>query len=104
PELSRTEREILCMNDLAIAYGHKKILEHVSLTVHAGECIVVCGESGSGKTSLAKAIAGQIQFAGAIDIFFDANSSLPPRTLLVENWYRFTNLEGDRNFYYQQRY
>src|SRR5690606_7481839 len=60
--------------------------------------------SGSGKTTLGLAIAGRIKYMGDIHIQYDENSPLPAQTLYVENWYRFTNLEGDRNFYYQQRY
>src|SRR5690606_32069630 len=42
-----------------------------------------------GKTSLAKTIA---------------EDKHPSHVYYVSNWYQFTNLEGDRNFYYQQRY
>lgn len=69
----------LMIRDLSVAYGPHEILKSLSLTVAAGETLVILGESGCGKTSLLKAIAGtvtptrgQIQLAG-VDI-----TSLPP--------------------------
>ena len=70
-----------------------------------GECWMLGGRSGSGKTTLAKIISGEIKnFEGKVEVHFDENSTLPKKILYVSSWYRFTNLEGDRNFYYQQRY
>src|SRR5690606_13167312 len=53
---------------------------------------------------LAKAIAGLVKGTGQVEISYDLSSSLAQKTVYVANWYQFTNLEGDRNFYYQQRY
>src|SRR5690606_41516323 len=41
---------------------------------------------------------------GKITFHFNEHNPCPPRSYYVSNWYQFTNLEGDRNFYYQQRY
>lgn len=95
---------ILNVQDLSVHYGLKTVIDNLSLTVKANEGWLIRGESGSGKTTLARAIAGLVKHLGCIEINFDKQSALPARTLFVENWYRFTNLEGDRNFYYQQRY
>jgi len=95
---------ILNIQNLFIQYGLKTVIENFSLTVNTNEGWIIRGESGSGKTTLARAIAGLVKHSGNIEINFDNKSALPARTLFVENWYRFTNLEGDRNFYYQQRY
>lgn len=63
------------------------------------------GLSGSGKTTLAKIISGEIKnFEGKVEVKFDENSELSEKVLYVSNWFQFSNLEGDRNFYYQQRY
>src|SRR5690606_24719232 len=69
-----------------------------------GECWLIEGKSGSGKSSLAKVLAGIEKADGVVKINFNRQSALPARVLYVSNWYAFTNLEGDRNFYYQQRY
>jgi molybdate transport system ATP-binding protein len=87
---------------LNLSYRQKVILDDLNWTINAGENWLLTGESGSGKTSLVKLIAGppltQLQFN------FDESSNLPPRSFYVENWYQFKNLEGVANFYYQQRY
>ncbi|MCD2423369.1 ATP-binding cassette domain-containing protein [Niabella pedocola] len=95
---------LLNIEDLSVHYGLKTVLRHVSFTVHQGEGWVIRGVSGSGKTTLARAIAGPDKYTGGLNISYDTRSNLPAKTLFVESWYRFTNLEGDRNFYYQQRY
>ena len=85
-------------------YGHNIILKDLSWTITKNQHVQIGGKSGSGKTTLAKAIAAQIPHQGNIQLTFDQESSLSPQALYVSNWYQFTNLEGDRNFYYQQRY
>ncbi|MCH5683815.1 hypothetical protein LWM68_05795 [Niabella sp. W65] len=65
---------------------------------------MIRGESGSGKTTLGKVLAGSVKYSGELNIHLSSTSSLKPLVQFVESWYRFTNLEGDRNFYYQQRY
>ncbi|WP_231464182.1 ATP-binding cassette domain-containing protein [Pedobacter sp. Leaf132] len=73
-------------------------------TIHTGEQYVLFGESGSGKTSLGKIIAGLQSAAGDVKINFNTETDLPAEVLFVESWYQFKNLEGVANFYYQQRY
>lgn len=92
------------INNLAISYGSNSILSDLSWTIEPNENYVLAGKSGSGKTTLAKAIAGLITGNGDVNVEFNAESNLRPKVIYVSNWYQFTNLEGDRNFYYQQRY
>ena len=95
---------IISVEELSISYSSKNILQDISFEINTGECWAIRGISGSGKTSLGKALAGKIQYQGTIDIAFNEQSSLLKKILFVDNWYQFTNLEGERNFYYQQRY
>ena len=48
---------ILEISDLSVAYrtpgGDVRAVEHVNLTLNAGEVVGLCGESGSGKSTLA---------------------------------------------------
>ena len=95
---------IVHIDNLAVAYGQKPVLQQLSWTIERGSHYVLAGTSGSGKSTLAKAIAGLISSSGTIMYAFDTESPLLAKAIYVSNWYQFTNLEGDRNFYYQQRY
>ncbi|MFO1075145.1 MAG: ABC transporter ATP-binding protein [Geminicoccaceae bacterium] len=48
----------LAIQSVAKSYGSQKVLDDVSLSVAAGETVVVCGPSGAGKTVLLRLIAG----------------------------------------------
>ena len=45
-------------NDLALAYGHQRLLEAVTLLVGPGEKVGLLGRNGCGKTSLLRILAG----------------------------------------------
>ncbi|RJX20788.1 MAG: ABC transporter ATP-binding protein [Desulforudis sp.] len=51
---------MLSIQDLTVSYGEEIILGGVSLEVAAGETVAVIGESGAGKTTLGKAVAGLV--------------------------------------------
>src|SRR5690606_19245879 len=89
---------------LKLQYADRLVLDQLDWKIHRGEHWLIGGKSGSGKSALAKALAGLEKTSGNIRINFDDRLALPARALYVSNWYQFTNLEGDRNFYYQQRY
>lgn len=50
----------LDIENLTVKYGEKTVLENFSLSINAGERVAILGESGYGKTTLLKAIAGII--------------------------------------------
>ncbi|WP_209434976.1 ATP-binding cassette domain-containing protein [Pedobacter ginsenosidimutans] len=92
------------IQNLNLSYRNKAVLKDLYWEVNVCQNWVLWGESGSGKTSLTKAIAGLIPSQGSIEINYNAQSKLPAEVLFVESWYQFKNLEGVANFYYQQRY
>ncbi|SIT96537.1 molybdate transport system ATP-binding protein [Epilithonimonas bovis DSM 19482] len=95
---------IIKISNLNFQYN-QPLLSCFDWEISAGECWMLGGLSGSGKTTLAKIISGEIKnFEGKVVVNFDENSELPKKVLYVSNWFQFSNLEGDRNFYYQQRY
>lgn len=97
-------KPVVHISNLHLQYPHKPVLKGLNWTINRNENWLLRGTSGSGKTSLAKAIAGQVKAQGTVEISFDTNSTLPALVHYVANWYQFTDLEGQANFYYQQRY
>lgn len=50
--------DYLAVVDLTKGFGPRPVLQGVSLTVQRGECLVILGDSGCGKTTLLKTLAG----------------------------------------------
>ena len=95
---------ILKISNLNFSYDNS-VFNDLNWEIASGESWMLGGLSGSGKTTLAKIISGEIKnFEGKVEVSFNENSELPKKVLYVSNWFQFSNLEGDRNFYYQQRY
>lgn len=92
------------ISNLNLKYQQNQVLRNLNWQIFKGENWLLGGKSGSGKTSLAKAIAGLEKSTGNIRVNFDSSSPLAKQVYFVSSWFQFTNLEGDRNFYYQQRY
>ena len=46
------------INNLSFAYGHKLVLNNLSLTVRSGDFLVVEGKNGTGKTTMIKCLLG----------------------------------------------
>ena len=83
---------ILHVEDLAVAYGKKRVVGNVNFSVDAGEILIIAGESGSGKSTILKSIGGLLGNGGAIvdgQIFFDGREI----TNLADNERR--KLSGD---------
>ena len=99
------QKPILEIQNLSFQFGSNVVLKNLNFKINKNENWQIGGPSGTGKTTIAKIISGEIKnFEGNIKINFDENSELKQKVVYVSNWYQFTNLEGDRNFYYQQRY
>lgn len=63
-----------------LLYEEDKILTDINLTIKSGECVVICGESGSGKSSLIRVLNGLIPelYEGNIEGKFNVlNRTLP---------------------------
>lgn len=95
---------VVYIQNLNLKYKNKIVLKDLNWSINRGDNWLLNGISGSGKTSLAKIIAGLQNAPGDIAINFDGNSKHPAQVLYVESWYQFKNVEGVANFYYQQRY
>ena len=56
--------------DMAGEYGEQEVLNSFSLDVEKGKCLAIMGESGSGKSTIAKIIIGlEKQNSGTVEIF-----------------------------------
>jgi lincosamide and streptogramin A transport system ATP-binding/permease protein len=57
------------LKDVSISYGEKAACRDVSFTIERGDRIALCGQNGSGKSSLLKLICGEdIPYAGKLEI------------------------------------
>lgn len=83
---------------------NRVILADLSWQIAKGEQWLLNGASGSGKTMLAKAIAGLGRVSGQIKVHYDAGSTLPASTLYVPQWFQFKDKQGSSSFYFQQRF
>ncbi|WP_338953066.1 ABC transporter ATP-binding protein [Fusobacterium nucleatum] len=56
--------------DITKKYGEQEVLNSFSLDIEKGECLAIMGESGSGKSTIAKIIIGlEKQNSGTVEIF-----------------------------------
>ena len=58
------------IHNLSFAYGHKTVIQNLSLSVASGDYLVIRGKNGSGKTTLIKCLLG-INPVKAGMIFYD---------------------------------
>jgi branched-chain amino acid transport system ATP-binding protein len=65
-----TSAALLEVRDLQAGYGASRVLHGLSLTLHAGETLVVVGRNGVGKTTLVETIIGLTDHHGG-DILLD---------------------------------
>ncbi len=75
------------------------LLNNISFVLNGGEHLLITGNSGSGKTTFAKALAGKLFCKGSVRYSIDK-----PKIILVDQHYYFKTLSNTSDFYYQQRY
>ena len=51
---------LLRLANLSLAFGHRTLLDGVSLEVRAGERVCLVGRNGEGKSSLLRVIGGEV--------------------------------------------
>ena len=58
--------EIVNFNNVSISFDNTPLLNNFNLQILSGEFVLLTGSNGSGKTSLVKALLGEINFEGSI--------------------------------------
>lgn len=94
---------IQCEN-ISIHLGGRIILDNINLRIEDQENWAFTGESGSGKSSLAKAISHEIFFRGEVKFTNKDGQNFAPHIVLIEQQHAFKNNSNVSNFYYQQRF
>ncbi len=60
---------VLSVDDVVVKAGEAVLVNHLSLTVEAGEIVSIIGPNGAGKSSLIKAISGDLPvFSGCVSV------------------------------------
>jgi molybdate transport system ATP-binding protein len=94
----------ISIHNINISIGGSEILKDISFNINPGEQWGLIGESGSGKSMLAKAIAGKVYYSGKIEVNKSENLSKSIKIELIDQQHRFKNKSNTANFYYQQRF
>lgn len=68
PPAPRSGNYPVVINELSKAYGDHMVFKDASLTIERGEKIAFVGRNGEGKSTLVKAIMGEIDFAGSLEL------------------------------------
>jgi iron complex transport system ATP-binding protein len=54
--------------NISIHRGRRRVIEDLSVTLRAGQMVVILGENGAGKSTLLRAVAGDLPYRGLINL------------------------------------
>ncbi len=75
-----TGTALLQVDSLSYSAGGRALLQHICLSLGAGEVLAVVGRNGAGKSTLLKTISGELR-AGGVQMFGEPLERLPRREL-----------------------
>jgi len=91
----------IILDNISVQQQGRNVLEGISFQLLPQQHLLITGASGSGKTILAKALAGQVFIKGLLSYHFEGENQ---KVLLVGQRNEFKNLSNVTDFYYQQRF
>jgi ABC transport system ATP-binding/permease protein len=94
-DVARTGKTILELSDLALEVGGKRLFSGLTFTMVPGERVGILGKNGSGKTSLLRALTGDLApAAGKITVGKNTKIVLfdQARANLVDDWSIYDNV------------
>ena len=94
----------ISLEDVSVQIGAEPVLQNLSWRWERGQQWALTGDSGSGKTVLARVLSGLQHYQGRILTSFSDADHFPSAVQLVEQQHRFRDLSNRSDFYYQQRY
>ena len=102
----RTGEDVLIAKDLSKSYDGRKLFEHFSLHLRAGDRVALIGPNGVGKTTLLRIFVGEetadggtMKFGANVDIgYYDQHQAglHPDKDVLNELWDDFPRLDANR--------
>lgn len=87
---------------VSVVLNNCKLLDDISFQIEHNQQWVITGESGSGKTTFAKAICKMIFHHGEINFIHSSTDDL--NIIFVEQQHQFKNKQNIQQFYHQQRF
>lgn len=90
---------LISIDDITIQAGGQRWFEHTTWTIEKGQSWAVFGSTGSGKTTLVKALCGKLRLAsGRITYYFDEDPHPQGRTTLNAGEILTLSAESHRDF------
>lgn len=72
---------MLDLRDLSVRFGHRIVLQGITIQARAGELLAICGANGAGKSTLLKAALGEVPSQGLIRLNGHDTARSRPATL-----------------------
>jgi peptide/nickel transport system ATP-binding protein len=88
-----TGQQLLRLRELSVRFGSQLVVDGVSLTLSAGECLALVGESGSGKTLTARALLGLLPDGATHEVQELDLAGIDARALSPAGWRRLRGSE-----------
>ena len=90
---------LISLEDITVQLGERRAFEHTTWAIEPGQAWAIVGETGSGKTSLARALCRKLPLAGGqIRYFFDVSSQPQGRPYLLPGEILTLSAETHRDF------